>query len=92
MSRKRRHMGGSKKKRIRSRILQHEGVSQTDLLRTLNILPRGRPGGRRKGGQARIEFPFLIRKRDHGGREEKKEREEEAKKEKKKRNGARKRV
>ncbi|GIY74186.1 hypothetical protein CEXT_699031 [Caerostris extrusa] len=47
--------------------------------------PRGRPlsGGRRKGRQARIKFAFLIRKRDHGGREEKKERKGKKKQRKK---------
>ncbi|GIY74185.1 hypothetical protein CEXT_699021 [Caerostris extrusa] len=50
--------GRKRKRRIRSRILQHEGVSQPYLLRTLSIIPRVRPLSRgrakRRTGPNRI--------------------------------------
>ncbi|GIY74187.1 hypothetical protein CEXT_699041 [Caerostris extrusa] len=46
---------------------------------------RIRSRGRRKGGTGRIEFPFLIKKRDHRGCEEKKEREEKKREERRRR-------
>ncbi|GIY41990.1 hypothetical protein CDAR_372631 [Caerostris darwini] len=73
------------KKRIRSRILRHEGVSQTDLLRTLNVIPRVRPSSR---GQAKRrtdpKLNSLPNQEERSRRPRRKERWEEEKKKKRK--------